>query len=84
MGQMSVNMKPIRAEVMTTRIIKTKYFMYLKRGSILCWPNFRITGYFFNFLAILPVPRCKRPMGHAHPQIALPVSAPKNPRIRIG
>ena len=83
-GQISVNIKPMRAVVRMTSPMSVIYFRYRKKGSILWLPIFLIRGYFFNFLAIFPVPLCSKPMGHAHPHIALPDVTPKKPRITIG
>jgi len=83
-GQISVNIKPIKADVTTTNPIRTTYFVYLRYRSILCCPSFFIIVYFFSFRAILPVPLCNKPIGQAHPHTALPVNTPKNPKIKIG
>lgn len=83
-GQISVNIKPMRAVVRMTSPMSVAYFTYRKYGSILCLPIFFISGYFFNLLAIFPVPLCSKPMGHAHPHIPLPDVTPKKPRIKIG
>lgn len=84
MGQISVNINPIRNVVRNTRPIKITYFRYRSVASRGCFPILLITGMFFIFLATGAVARCSNPIGHAHPQIALPVRMPKKPMIRRG
>lgn len=83
-GQISVNIKPITAVVKNTKPINTRYLMYRILRSILRVPIFLTNGNFFNLLATGAVPLCNKPMGHAHPHTALPVSIPKKPIIRRG
>ena len=83
-GHKSVNIKPIKAVVINTNPIKIKYLIYLSLGSIGSREILFINGIFFNFLARGAVILCNKPIGHAHPQIARPLSTPKKPMIKIG